>query len=317
MNVMNENNGKILVTGGAGFIGSHLVPRLLDLGYSVTVLDNLSNGKMENLNGALDHPKFIFQRGDIRNKTLSNEVFRGIDSVIHLAALIDISASVADPIQNHEINVNGTFNMLQAAIKHNVKKFVFASSTAVYGDSKLLPVQENIALRPLSPYAASKIAGEAYCSAFASCFGLETVALRFFNIYGLRSGNSPYSGVITKFLDKIMNNEGLTIDSDGEQTRDFIHVSDIVKALILALEQEGLNGEVFNVCTGVPTSINELAATLKKVAGKNLKINYGRARLGDIRSSYGDPAKAAENLGFRANVNLTEGLQTLFEEFKK
>ena len=264
------------------------------------MLDNLSTGKLENLNGVLDNPKFIFQRGDIRDNAISNEAFRGINSVIHLAALIDISASVADPIQNHEVNVNGTFNMLQTAVKQNIKKFVFASSTAVYGDAKTLPVQENIALHPLSPYAASKVAGEAYCSAFANCFGLETVALRFFNIYGIRSENSPYSGVITKFLSKIINNEVLTIDGDGEQTRDFIHVSDIVKAVILALEQKRLKGEVFNVCTGLPTSINQLAATLKTVTRKNPNIKHGPARLGDIRSSYGDPAKAAENLGFRA-----------------
>jgi len=231
--------------------------------------------------------------------------------------LIDISASVADPIQNHEVNVNGTFNMLQAAIKHSVKKFVFASSTAVYGDAKTLPLQENIALHPISPYAASKVAGEAYCSAFASCFGLEAIILRLFNIYGLRSENSPYSGVITKFLQKIINGEVLTIDGDGEQTRDFIHVNDIVKAVILALNHEGLKGEVFNVCTGVPTSINQLAVKLKTVIGKNLNVKHGPARLGDIRSNYGDPAKAKKNLSFRASVDLTEGLRMLFEEFKE
>jgi len=314
---MNKNCRNILVTGGAGFIGSHLVPRLLELGHSVTVLDNLSTGKLENLDGVLDHPEFIFRRGDIRDKTLSLNVFGGVDSVIHLAALIDISASVADPIQNHEINVDGTFNMLHGAIKHNVKKFVFASSTAVYGDQKTLPLQENIALRPISPYAASKVGGEAYCSAFASCFGLETTVLRFFNIYGQRSENSPYSGVITKFLQKIVKNEVLTIDGDGEQTRDFLYVSDVVKAVVLALEHEGLKGEVFNVCTGVPTSINQLAATLKTVTGKNPTVKHGPARLGDIRSNYGDPAKAAKNLGFRATVDLTKGLQILFKEFKK
>jgi nucleoside-diphosphate-sugar epimerase len=317
MNVMNEINGKVLVTGGAGFIGSHLVPQLLELGYSVTVLDNLSTGKLENLDGVLDHPKFAFKRGDILDKTVPKEVFDGFDSIIHLAALIDISASVADPRQNHKVNVDGIFNMLHAAFKHKVKKFIFASSTAIYGDAKTLPVQENIAPRPISPYAASKVAGEAYCSAFASCFGLETIALRFFNIYGIRSENSPYSGVITKFLQKIINGEVLTIDGDGEQTRDFIHVSDIVKAVILALEHEGLKGAVFNVCTGTPTSINQLAATLETVTDKNLDVKHGPARLGDIRSNYGDPAKAAENLGFRASVDLTKGLQMLFEEFKK
>ena len=153
--------------------------------------------------------------------------------------------------------------------------------------------------------------------AFASCFGLETISLRFFNIYGLRSENSPYSGVITKFLQRLIKGEVLTIDGDGEQTRDFIHVSDIVKAVILALEHEEPKGEVFNVCTGLPTSINELAATLKTVTGKSLKVKYGPARLGDIRSNYGNPAKAKENLGFRASVDLTKGLQMLFEEFKK
>jgi nucleoside-diphosphate-sugar epimerase len=314
---MNKTRRSVLVTGGAGFIGSHLVPRLLELGHSVTVLDNLSTGKLENLDGVLDHPKFMFQRRDIRDKTIPHDVFDGVDSVIHLAALIDISASVADPIQNHEVNVNGTFNMLHAAIKHNVKKFVFASSTAVYGDAKTLPLQENIALHPISPYAASKVAGEAYCSAFASCFGLETIALRFFNIYGLRSENSPYSGVITKFLQKIIKGEVLTIDGNGEQTRDFIYVSDIVKVVILALEHERLKGEVFNVCTGVPTSVNQLAATLKTVTGKNPNVKCGPARLGDIRSNYGDPAKAKENLGFRATVDLTKGLQILFKEFQK
>ena len=154
---MNENRRKVLVTGGAGFVGSHLVPQLLEHGYSVTVLDNLSTGKLENLKGTVDYPKFAFKRGDIRDKNLPDEVFGGVDSIVQLAALIDISASVADPIQNHEINVDGTFNMLQSAIKHNVKRLVFASSTAVYGDTKTLPVQENIALHPISPYAASKV----------------------------------------------------------------------------------------------------------------------------------------------------------------
>jgi len=314
---MNETRRSVLVTGGAGFIGSHLVPRLLKSGHSVTVLDNLSSGKLENLKGVLDHPQFWFQRGDIRDSNISQGFFDGVDSVIHLAALIDISASVSDPIINNEVNVDGTFNMLHASVKHNVKRFVFASSTAVYGDAKTLPLQENISLRPISPYAASKAAGEMYCSAFASCFGLETIALRFFNIFGLRSENSPYSGVITKFLQKIIKNEALPIDGDGEQTRDFIHVSDVVKAVILALEQEGLKGEVFNVCTGVPTSINQLAATLKTVTGKNPNVKHGPARLGDIRHNYGDPAKAKENLGFKATVDLAKGLQILFEEFKK
>jgi UDP-glucose 4-epimerase len=314
MSIMNTNKGKVLVTGGAGFLGSHLVPRLLERGHSVTVLDNLSAGKLENLDGVLDHPKLVFQRGDILDKTLPNEVFDGVESIIHLAALIDISASVVNPCQNHEVNVDGTFNMLHAAIKHNVKKFVFASSTSIYGDVKTLPVQENSAPRPISPYAASKVAGEAYCSAFANCFGLETIVLRFFNIYGLRSENSPYSGVITKFLRRILNGDILTIDGDGEQTRDLIHISDIVKAVVLALEQEGLKGEVFNVCTGVPTSINQLMNALSEATGKKLLFKYGPPRQGDIRNSYGDPSRAAEKLGFKSSVSLVQGLTMLLKE---
>ena len=222
-----------------------------------------------------------------------------------------------NPIQNHEVNVDGTFNILQAAAKNKVKRFVFASSTAVYGDAKTLPLQENIGLKPISPYAASKAAGEAYCSAFANCFGIQTTALRFFNIYGLRSENSPYSGVITKFLQKIMKGETLTIDGDGEQTRDFVHVNDVVKAVILALNYDGLGGDVFNVCTGKPTSINQLAAALKTVTRKRPKVVHGPARLGDIRSNYGDPVKAKKVLGFRATVDLNHGLQMLLKESKK
>jgi UDP-glucose 4-epimerase len=180
-----------------------------------------------------------------------------------------------------------------------------------------LPVQENNNLQPISPYAASKVAGEAYCCAFANCFGVKTIALRFFNIYGLRSENSPYSGVITKFLRKIINDEPLTIDGDGEQTRDFINVNDVVEAIILALRQEEMKNEVFNVCSGLPTSIDQLVATLKTVTGKNPNVKHGPARLGDIRSNYGDPAKAQENLGFKTSVDLAKGLQMLFEEFKK
>jgi len=317
MSIMNKTCRSVLVTGGAGFLGSHLVPHLLKLGHSITVLDNLSAGKLENLSCVLDHPKFRFQRGDILDKNILQDVFDGIDSVVHLAALIDISASVADPIKNHEVNIDGTFNVLHASMKHRVKKFVFASSTAVYGDAKTLPLQENFALHPISPYAASKIAGEAYCCAFANCFGVDAIALRFFNIYGLRSENSPYSGVISKFIQKIIKDEALTIDGDGEQTRDFIHVGDVVKAIVLGLQHEGLKGDVFNVCTGVPTNINQLVATLKKVTGKNPKVKHGPERVGDIKHNYGDPSKAKESLDFSASVGLTEGLQMLFEELKK
>jgi UDP-glucose 4-epimerase len=305
----------VLVTGGAGFVGSHLVPLLLKEGYSVTVLDNLSTGKLENLEGALGHSKFKFLRSDISDSCISKEVFDGIDSVIHLAALIDISASIDDPVQNNEVNANGTFNMLNLSTKYKVKKFVFASSTAIYGDAKKLPISEETSPKPISPYAASKVAGEAYCSAFASCFGIETVVLRFFNVYGLRSQNSSYSGVITKFIEKILKEEPLVIDGDGNQTRDFINVSDVSDAIILALEREDVKGEVFNVCSGEATSVNQLVAILKKIIGQNVSVLHGPARLGDISDNYGNPSKALKGLGFKASVNLSDGLKLLINEF--
>ena len=313
MSIMNKTCRNVLVTGGAGFIGSHVVPRLLKLGYAVTVLDNLSTGKLQNLDLVLDHPKFTFQRKDITDKALPYEAFEGIDFIIHLAALIDISASVDDPRKNHEVNVDGTFNLLHAAIKHKVRKFVFASSTAVYGGAKTLPIKEDTAVYPISPYAASKLAGEAYCQAFANCYGLSTIILRFFNVYGPRNEKSPYSGVITKFLRQAVNSEGLTVYGDGKQTRDFIHINDIVEALILALEAKGTDGEIFNICTGMPTSINKLVEAVHLATGQDLHVTHAPARPGEIKFSYGDPSKAAQKLKFTTKVGLQEGLNLLLK----
>ena len=307
---------KVLVTGGAGFIGSHLIPILLRKDYRVIVFDNLSTGKLENLNNTRNNPDFKFKQGDIRDPSALLQAFQEVDAVIHLAAQIDITASVTNPAETHEINTTGTLNVLQQAAKSHIKKFVFASSTAVYGDAKNLPIKEDTPLKPLSPYAASKAAGEAYCSAYATCYNLNTVALRFFNVYGPRNENNPYSGVITKLLQKACNDEGLTVDGDGELTRDFIHVSDVVNAIVLALEREHLKGEVFNVCTGVPTSINQLVDALKLITGKDLQVTHGPARQGDIQHSYGDAAKSAEKLKFKSSVSLSTGLEMLLESFK-
>lgn len=313
---MKQKNKKILVTGGAGFIGSNLIPQLLEKGYSVIVMDNLSSGKIENLQVIINDPHFSFKRDDIRDKNAVNEALREVDAVVHLAALIDVSASVANPSGTHDVNVTGTLNVLQEAALNKVKRFVFASSTAVYGDTTVLPVKEDTVLKSISPYAASKVAGEAYCYAFASCYGLSTIALRFFNVYGLRNENSPYSGVIPKFLRKAVQGEELVVEGDGEQTRDFIHVNDIVRAIILALESEVPKSEVFNVCTGVPTSINRLVETLRVVTGKELRVKHGPPRVGDIRSSYGDTVKAMKQLKFKSTIDLSHGLNILLEAFK-
>jgi dTDP-glucose 4,6-dehydratase len=305
---------KVLVTGGAGFIGSNLVRRLLQEKHSVVVLDNLSSGKTENLQGINNRSDFQFIQGDVRDSKAVKHALDDVNIVVHLAALIDVSASIADPTLTHEVNVTGTLNVLKEAARQNVNKMVFASSTAVYGDAKTLPVREESPCQPISPYAASKAAAEAYCSAYSSCYGLDTVRLRFFNVYGPKNENSVYSGVITKFLRKAQQNRALTIEGDGEQTRDFIYVDDIIRALTAALERQGTRGDVFNVCTGKPISINKLVSTLAAVTGKKLRTTHVRARVGDIRASYGDPSRAAIKLGFQARVDLAEGLMHLTEE---
>ncbi len=306
---MGKRDLSVLVTGGAGFIGSHLVPVLLEEGYRVTVFDNLTTGKLENLNDALKNPNFQFIKGDIRNPAELQHAFKKTQTVIHLAAQIDVAASVKDPSLTHEVNTTGTLRILQSAVKHNVERFLFASSTAVYGNSNDLPLSEDTPLIPISPYAASKVAGEAYVNAFSNCYKMSATILRFFNVYGAGNEKNPYSGVITKFMSSAHKEVPLVIEGDGEQTRDFIHVSEIVTAILLALKKESLSRETFNVCTGVPVSINQLVDTVKTVTGKKLQVTRAPARVGDIRKNYGDPSRATAKLGFKSTVNLTQGLQ--------
>lgn len=232
---MKQNYKKVLVTGGAGFIGSHLISILLERGYTAVAFDNLSSGKLTNLNAVRNNDNFSFIQADILDQAALHKAFCDVDVVVHLAALIDIGASVVDPVSTHIVNVTGTLNVLQEAARVNINRLVFASSTAVYGDVTTLPIKEDAPLNPISPYAASKVAGEAYCKAFTHCYDLSTVILRFFNVYGPRNENSPYSGVITKFLQQAVKNQVLTIYGDGKQSRDFIHVNDIVEALILGI----------------------------------------------------------------------------------
>jgi UDP-glucose 4-epimerase len=302
---------KILVTGGAGFIGSHLAARLLSEGYSVIVFDNLVSGKLENLKQVTGLAGFEFKQGDIRDRLAVAEALCGADAVIHLAALIDVEKSVLDPAPTHEVNATGTLNVLQEAVRQGVKRFVLASSAAVYGDTEKLPIKEDTPLKPLSPYAASKISAEAYCQAFAKSYALNTIILRPFNVYGPRSANSPYSGVITKLLKAAASNDTFTIQGDGEQTRDFIHVNDVTQAITLALENQKTTAETFNVCTGKPVSINQLVQATEKATEKTLKTKHDPPRKGDIKHSYGDPAKATEQLEFKATTTLQQGLNQL------
>ncbi len=306
-----NNLRKILVTGGAGFIGSHLTEKLLGKGYSVVVLDNMTTGNPENLKPFSSLANFELKKGDIRDRLAIAEALCGTDAVVHLAALIDVEKSVLDPAPTHEVNATGTLNVLQEAARQGVKRFVLASSAAVYGDTEKLPIKEDTPLKPLSPYAASKTSAEAYCQAFAKSYALNTIILRPFNVYGPRSANSPYSGVITKLLKAAASNDTFTIQGDGEQTRDFIHVNDVTQAITLALENQKTTVETLNVCTGKPVSINQLVQATEKATEKTLKTKHDPSRKGDIKHSYGDPAKATEQLKFKATTTLQQGLNQL------
>jgi UDP-glucose 4-epimerase len=311
---MNEYS-RVLVTGGAGFIGSRLIRELMSMGCSVVVLDNFFSGSWENLRGLRGKDGLEVVEGDVRDRHVVRKVMKNVDGVVHLAALIDVEASVKNTFKTHDVNVNGTLNVLWEAVKAGVGRFVFTSSTAVYGDVNPLPLKEEYPLYPVSPYAASKAAAEGYCLAFNKCYGIETVILRYFNVYGPGQRNSAYSGVITRFLEKAFRGEPLIVYGDGRQTRDFIYVDDVVEATILALESDGVEGEAFNVCTGKPTSVNNLVEVVRAIVGKDSNVVYDKPRTGDIRKNYGDPLKAKKMLGFKAKTSLREGLEKMASGF--
>lgn len=309
---------KILVTGGAGFIGSHIVDWLLADGLEVRVLDNLSSGKKENIQQHLSKKNLHFIKGDVRDAETVKKAVKDMDAVIHEAALISVTQSVENPFLTNGVNVNGTLNLLKASSDANIKRFIYASSCAVYGEPTKLPIKEATPTRPISPYAASKVAAENYCKAFHKIYGLQTVSLRYFNVYGLRQTNGPYSGVITIFINRLLNGKPPIIYGDGAQTRDFTHVQDVAQASILALHAKNVAGEEFNVATGKPTTINQLAETLQTLTQKtHLKSKHLDPRLGDIKHSYADISKAKKVLAYTPEINLEEGLNRLVEWYKK
>ncbi|MGQ9514438.1 MAG: SDR family oxidoreductase [Thermoproteota archaeon] len=302
---------EILVTGGAGFIGSHLVERLIENGYSVTVFDDLSTGSMHNLKEL--NNRFKFLRGDVRDAKLVKKAVEGKDAVFHMAAIVSIELSVKEPSSVEEINVLGTLNLLKASAESGVGRFIYPSSCSVYGEAKKLPIDEESPTYPISPYGISKLAAENYCSIFMKIFGLETVSLRFFNIYGPRQTFGPYGGVITNFMERLRRNESLIIYGDGEQTRDFLNVRDAAESLILAMESKKAVGEVFNIGSGKATSINELARMMIRISGANVKEVHSAERKWDIRHIYGDISKSKAILGFEPKVSLEQGIKELFE----
>jgi UDP-glucose 4-epimerase len=297
---------KVLITGGAGFIGAHLVEQLLAAGNSVRVLDNLSTGKRANLPA---HAQLEFIQGDIRDRSLVFDSARGVQAIVHLAAVASVQASVDDPTGTHETNFDGTLHLLEAARKEHIQRFLYASSAAVYGDNTRLPLVEDEILNPLSPYAADKLAGEYYLRFYHAKFGIATTAFRFFNIFGPRQDpSSPYSGVISIFVERVSLGEPVTIFGDGRQTRDFVYVGDLVKLLTQALSRSETAGQVINVGRGKQCSLLDLLAALEKLTGKPVERRFVAARLGDIVHSCADITRLARLLGKAPETDIVSGL---------
>ena len=305
----------VLVTGGAGFIGSHLVGQLFEKGYHVKVLDNLSTGKLSNFNSnTLSSGAVDFVKGDIRDSGLVEKCCAEADVVIHLAAQTSVPFSVQNPLFNNDVNVKGTSNLLNSSAKAKIKRFLFISSCAVYGEPAYLPVDEKHPTNPISPYAESKLTAEQECLRQNDESAFESVVFRLFNVYGPKQGLSEYSGVITKFIDRIKQKLPLIIYGDGSQTRDFVYVNDIVNAIMLALENKKAPGNIFNIGTGMAVPLKALANTMLSLTGADLKIVNADPRLGDIKHSYADITKASQLLGYKPEFSLKEGLEALLRE---
>ncbi len=306
-----------LVTGGAGFIGSHIARTLLQQGVAVRVLDNFSSGRRENLvcAGEKDNPaKLEVLEGDLRDAAKVSEAVRGIDVVFHEAAFVSVPESMEWPDECLDVNVNGSLVLLEAARKAGVRRVVIASSAAVYGDAKDLPLREETPLRPLSPYAVSKQVDELYGGLYSRSFGLEVAVLRYFNVYGPRQNpNSAYAAVVPIFIRRLLDGAAVTIFGDGRQTRDLIYVGDVVRANLLAAQHPAAAGEVFNICTGNATSILELAKVLSGLFPGAPRPEFGAVRPGDIHASVGRPTRAESVLGFRAETVLADGLKATVE----
>ena len=309
------HNLKVLITGGAGFVGSHLVDHFLKSGYETVVFDNFYSGKIENIRQYMNNKSFQLIKGDVRSLEDVEKAVKSVDVVCHLAAIVNIPLSIENPLLTEDVNVKGTLNLLEACVKHDVRRFVYVSTCAVYGDALYLPIDERHPTNPLSPYGASKLAAEHYCNVFNRINGLQTVCLRFFNVYGSRQPSGPYGGVITTFLNSLKKGEPLVINGDGNQTRDFLYVADAAKACMLALRCKNCSGKTFNIGTGVQTSINELAQILIKLMDKpNTKMIHADERRGDIRESYANTSRAKKELGFEWDYSISEGLKKMVEE---
>ncbi|MBT8358781.1 MAG: SDR family oxidoreductase [Deltaproteobacteria bacterium] len=306
---------KVLVTGGAGFIGSHLVDALLSDGCQVVVLDNLSTGRLSNLKHIID--KISFHKGDICDKESLNKAVKGCDTIFHQAAVVSVPQTIEDPVGSAKINELGTLLLLESARKHGIKRVVLASSCAVYGDDTQLPKFENMLPKPLSPYALQKLTTEYYARLYNDLYGLETVCLRYFNVYGPRQDpTSPYSGVISIFLSKGLSKETPIIYGNGKQYRDFVFVGDVVKANLLAAIAEGTIGEVFNIGTGKYVTIDRLWGMTCDLCGLNMKPKYKPSRPGDVVESVANIDHAETVLCYQPEYSFEKGLKITFTWYK-
>jgi nucleoside-diphosphate-sugar epimerase len=305
-----------VVTGGAGFIGSTLVRALLARGDGeVKVVDNFLTGRDSNLSEI--RSQIELDQSDIRDYSAIAPAIRGADVVFHLAAIPSVPRSILDPEPSHQVNIDGTFNVLRASAEAKVQRLVYAASSSAYGDTDVLPKVESMPPRPKSPYAAQKLAGEYYASVFHECFGLETVALRFFNVYGERQDpSSPYSGVLSLFLDALIERRSPTIFGDGEQTRDFTYVEDVAGLCLKAATATGVAGKMYNAGNGHRYSLNFVWDLLQKIEGVSLQPNYGPPRAGDVRDSQADTSVARRDLGHDPQYTLEQGLRRTLEWFR-
>jgi UDP-glucose 4-epimerase len=307
---------RALVTGGAGFIGSHIVRRLLATGHDVRVVDNLSTGRLSNLDEVIGDIEFFDV--DIRHADALRAPALGCDAIIHLAALPSVPRSIADPAASHEANATGTLNVLNAAREGGVKRVVAASSSSIYGAARELPKREEMRPLPISPYAVSKLAGESYCRSFYEVYGLEAVALRYFNVFGPRQDpNSEYAAVVPKFIRAFRLGEAPQIHGDGEQSRDFTYVENVVSANMAAISVSGIGGRVYNIACGAGITLNEIATRLRDEIGADVEPVHGPDRVGDVRHSLADISAAREDLGYEPTVTLEEGISRTVKYYRE
>jgi nucleoside-diphosphate-sugar epimerase len=306
-----------LITGGAGFIGSNMVRFLLDKGHEVRILDNFETGKQENLIEVADRIDLI--EGDIRDQKTVSQAVADVTTVYHLAALGSVPRSIKDPATTHEVNVNGIFNMLQASREASVKRFVFASSSAVYGQSPVLPQHEELPLAPISPYAASKAIGEIYCKAFYNTYDLETICLRYYNVFGPRQDpNSQYAAAVPLFVSALMRDQAPIIFDDGEQSRGLTYINNVMQANYLAAQASKTTGEAINISTANSVTVNTVVNTIGKLLDKNhIKPEYAPPRTGDIKHSLADISKAQALIGYEPLVSFEEGIAMAIDWYKE